>query len=40
MINLLQEQNLNSINYSEPEIMMVHFLQATKYDVNMYAKIQ
>jgi hypothetical protein len=38
MIYLLQEQNLNPKNYSKQEIILIIFLQATGYNVYMYAK--
>jgi hypothetical protein len=37
-ICLMQEQKLNYINYSELEINMRNFVQATDHDVHMYAK--
>jgi hypothetical protein len=37
-IYLLQEKKLNSKNYSEQEIIMRSFVQATEHDVHMYAK--
>jgi hypothetical protein len=37
-IYLLQEHNLNPRNYSEQEIILIIFLQATGYKVYMYAK--
>jgi hypothetical protein len=38
MIYLLQEQNLNPRNYSEQEIILIIFVQATGYKEYMYAK--
>jgi hypothetical protein len=37
-IYLLQEHNLNPGNYSEHEIILIIFVQATAYRVYMYAK--
>jgi hypothetical protein len=37
-IYLLQEQNLNHRKYSEQEINLSNFLQATEHDVHMYTK--
>jgi hypothetical protein len=37
MIYLLQEKNLNPRNYSEQEIILIIFVQATGYKVSMYA---
>jgi hypothetical protein len=37
-IYLLQEHKLNSRNYSEQELNMGNFIQATEHDVHMYAK--
>jgi hypothetical protein len=34
----MQEQKLNHRNYSEKEINMVNFVQATEHDVHMYEK--
>jgi hypothetical protein len=39
-IYLLQEQNLNYRNYSEQEIIMGNFVQATEYGVHMHANFQ
>jgi hypothetical protein len=38
IIYLLQEQKLNIRNYSEQEINMRNFIQATKHDIHIYAK--
>jgi hypothetical protein len=40
MINLLQEQNLNPRNYSEQKIFLIKFIQATGYEMYMYAKFE
>jgi hypothetical protein len=40
IVCLLQEQQLNHRNYSEQEIIMRSFVQATGHDINMHAKIQ
>jgi hypothetical protein len=37
-IYLLQTQKLNHRNYSEQEISMGNFVQATDHDVHMYKK--
>jgi hypothetical protein len=37
-IYLLQEQKLNHSKYSEQELIMSNFIQATKHYVHMYAK--
>jgi hypothetical protein len=39
-IYLLRDQKLNYINYSEHEINMSNFVQATHHDANMYANIK
>jgi hypothetical protein len=39
-IYLLQEHRLNSRNYSEQEIIMKNFVQATDHDMHMNAKLQ
>jgi hypothetical protein len=36
----MQKQKLNYRNYSEQEIIMRNFVQATEYDVNMHANIE
>jgi hypothetical protein len=38
IIYLLPEQKLNYINYSEHEINMSNFVQATEHDFHLYAK--
>jgi hypothetical protein len=37
MVYLLQEEKLNPRNYSEQELNMDNFVQATEHDVHMYA---
>jgi hypothetical protein len=39
-VYLLQEQQLNHRNYSEQEIIIRIFVEATGHDINMHAKIQ
>jgi hypothetical protein len=36
----MQEQRLNPRIYSEPEIIMSNFVQATDHDVHMHVKLQ
>jgi hypothetical protein len=40
IIYLLQEQKLNSRNYSDQVTIMIIFSQANAHDVHMHAKIQ
>jgi hypothetical protein len=40
MIYLLQEQNLKPRNYSEQEIILIIFVQATGYDMYIYPKFE
>ncbi len=40
IIYLMQEQKLNPNKYSEKEIIMSNFVQATENDVQMHAKVQ
>jgi hypothetical protein len=40
IIYLLQEQKLNYRNYSEQEINIRNFIQATENDIHMYAKFR
>jgi hypothetical protein len=39
-IYLLQKQKLNHRNYYEQKINMIYVMQATKYDMILYAKFQ
>jgi hypothetical protein len=39
-IYLMEKHKLNYRNYSEQEIIMRNFVQATEYDANTYAKIK
>jgi hypothetical protein len=39
-IYLMQEQKLNPNKYSEKDIIMRNFVQATENDVQMHAKVQ
>jgi hypothetical protein len=36
----MEKHKLNYRNYSEQEIIMRNFVQATEYDANTYAKIK
>jgi hypothetical protein len=36
----MQEQKLNTRNYSKQEIIMIKFVQATEYDMYKHAKFE
>jgi hypothetical protein len=39
-IYLLQAKRLNARNYSEQEIIITNFVQATDFDLHMHAKLE